>query len=358
MPSEECDVGVDEQDKELGEDSTTETNEGKDVVVLPGEGGKKDLGVMRAEEPEGDSREDSAPERTGWGDDAVEEGEKKDVSVLPREGRVKKRKENKRHKQRPTTFGKQSCNLCNFKSDWAYPAEIRRHKRNVHGTGNFPCKECGKTFRSLDYVRSHHRRKHKTKEESRASGKGQERKQWKRREPETSPIGEFSQCPLCDKPVQGKAMKRHLHYCKKANCEQCNINITVHNMDRHIRVVHPESEAGKMLQALKDKRLKGERRRRNGGKKRSEKGGEEGKKKSGNASARVKDKERRREISGGTTKGGRKSAERSSQEEKKGGKKIAPAPVNRQKCKLCNYRARDAVMTAHIMKIHVIDREK
>ena len=74
MPSEECDVGVDEQDKELGEDSTTETNEGYDVVVLPGEGGKKDLGVMRAEEPEGDSREDSAPARTGWGDDAVEEG--------------------------------------------------------------------------------------------------------------------------------------------------------------------------------------------------------------------------------------------------------------------------------------------
>ena len=50
---------------------------------------------------------------------------------------------------------------------------------------------------------------------------------------------------------------------------------------------------------------------------------------------------------------------KSSQREKKGGKSIAPAPLSGQKCKLCDYRAiKDAVMTAHIMKVHVNTREK
>ena len=55
-----------------------------------------------------------------------------------------------------------------------------------------------------------------------------------------------------------------------------------------------------------------------------------------------------------------KSAEqdrgRSSRGEKRGGKSIAPAPLSEQKCSLprCNYRTNtDAVMTVHLMKVHV-----
>ena len=126
-------------------------------------------------------------------------------------------------------------------------------------------------------------------------------------------------------------MKKHLHYCKKATWELCNINITQHNMDRHVRVVHPESEAGKKLKALKDKRRKGERVCRNGGKRRNQ----------------VEDKSTEQDVG------------RSSQREKKGGKSIAPAPLNGQKCKLCDHCAiKDAMMTAHIMKVHVNARKK
>ena len=123
---------------------------------------------------------------------------------------------------------------------------------------------------------------------------------------------------------RGVGKKRAKEFEKGQRCEQCHITITAHNMYRHIRLVHRESEAGKLLRM-------GVKERRRVGRKRSED-----------------------DVS--ATAGGEKKAGKRPQEEKKDCKKTAPArkkrPIQRR-CKLCEYRGSDKMMMTHILNTHV-----
>ena len=109
-------------------------------------------------------------------------------------------------------------------------------------------------------------------------------------EPKTESNEKRVQCPLCGKQVYQAIMRRHLHYCKKIPCQLCNIIITQNNMNRHVKVVHPESEAAKKLSALEDKR-----RRRAGSKQEPMEEGGDGMGESGARDADVEDKAGMRE---------------------------------------------------------------